>query len=115
MARKSGPHATLCKNAVDWLTLQGAFVWVNNTGMLRDRNGRPVRFGKRGCADIIGVLPGGRFFGAEAKFGRDVLRADQVEWAERVEERGGYVCVFHDLYELEECYAEAMAMGDCDP
>jgi len=104
---KRTAHSDLVKAAVTWLSLQGAYVWVNNTGRLPDRTGRFVRFGFPGSADIIGVLPGGRFIGAEAKVPPDTARQDQIEWADGVRARGGYACVFHDLYELETHYREA--------
>lgn len=38
-----------------YLTLKGIYHWRNNSGALPDRNGRIVRFGKAGSADILGV------------------------------------------------------------
>lgn len=53
----------------------GWLLWRNNSGMLPDRNGRPVRFGLANdgpstpyaSADLIGVGPGGLFLAVECK------------------------------------------------
>ena len=107
MGSKRGPHADLVKAGVDLLTLYGVFCWVNNTGRLPDKNGRWVSFGKVGSADILGVLPGGRFFGAEAKIGKDVVSDKQADWMGSVHANGGYVSVFRNLDELERDLQEA--------
>jgi len=104
--RKPGPHADLVKAAVALLKLHGIFCWVNNTGRLPDRNGRWVSFGHVGSADIIGVMPGGRFIGAEAKIGKDPVRQDQIDWMDYIEANGGAVIVFHDLDELDDWLAK---------
>ncbi len=47
---------------------QSVRAWRNNSGMLYDRHGRPVRFGLVGSADIIGLIGGsGRFLAIEVK------------------------------------------------
>lgn len=43
-------------------------LWRNNTGALRDINGRVVKFGLcEGGSDLIGIGPGGRLFAIEIK------------------------------------------------
>ena len=49
------------------LSKQGARVFRNNTGILQDRNGTPVKFGLCvGSSDIIGIYKG-RFLAVECK------------------------------------------------
>lgn len=62
--------------------------WSNNTGVLRDRDDRPVRYGLPGSSDIIAIIAG-RFVGIEAKVGRDRQRPNQVAFATAVQRAGG--------------------------
>jgi hypothetical protein len=86
-------EGSVVKACEDYLTYCGAFVWRNNTGCLRDRNNRPVYFGKPGSSDVIGVLPGGRFIGVECKSAKGKLTEKQKEFLARVEELGGLAIV----------------------
>lgn len=78
--------------------------WRNNSGVLRDITGRPVRYGLANdskstnqvikSGDLIGIGPGGRFLSIEVKptgwsytgRGREVA---QNNWRELVQSRGG--------------------------
>lgn len=62
--------------------------WQNNTGVLRDATGRPVRYGLPGSSDIIAVV-NGRFVGIEAKVGADRQRQNQADFATAVRKAGG--------------------------
>lgn len=56
---------------------RGAIMWRNNSGVLPDENGRPVRFGLNNdskqanetckSSDLIGIGPDGRFWALEIK------------------------------------------------
>lgn len=81
-------------------------VWRNNTGTLKDRNGRPVSYGLVGSADILGIANGGRFLAFECK--RPVggtWSAQQRAFAKMVERFGG-------LYALVRSAGEAMRALD---
>lgn len=55
----------------------GVYLWRNNSGVLQDATGRPVRFGlgndsprinaKLKSSDLIGITQGGRFVAIECK------------------------------------------------
>jgi len=62
--------------------------WGNNTGVLRDKTDRPVRFGLPGSSDIIAIIKG-RFVGIEAKVGADRQRKNQCNFATAVRKAGG--------------------------
>lgn len=62
--------------------------WLNNTGVLRDRNDRPVRYGLPGSSDILACI-GGRFVGIEGKVGKDRQRQNQSDFATAVRAAGG--------------------------
>ena len=76
-------------------------LWRNNTGTLRDSNGRPVQFGLcKGSADLIGwktvtVTPemvGQRvavFTSIEVKTATGRMRPEQQQWLEVVQAAGG--------------------------
>lgn len=44
---------------LEWLALRRVMAWRNNTGSYKTPEGRFVRYGHVGSADIIGVLPFG--------------------------------------------------------
>lgn len=66
-ARTTTTEAQVLRACLDLLRLRGVLAWRNNSGMLRDARGRPVRFGLVGSSDILGVLPGGRLLAVEVK------------------------------------------------
>lgn len=62
--------------------------WKNNTGVLKDKDGRPVRYGLPGSSDILGCA-NARFIGIEVKVGRDKQRQNQSDFATAVRNAGG--------------------------
>lgn len=56
---------------------RGVLLWRNNTGVLPDETGRPVRFGLNNdnpalnkickSSDLVGIGPGGKFWALEIK------------------------------------------------
>lgn len=62
--------------------------WNNNTGALKDKTDRLVRYGLPGSSDVIACI-GGRFVGIEAKVGRDHQSAKQADFAAAVRRAGG--------------------------
>lgn len=64
--------------------------WRNNTGMLRDANGRPVQFGLAvGSSDLIGCVAG-RFVAIEVKMPGKEPRPSQEAWMHVVVMAGGH-------------------------
>lgn len=74
---------------LEYLKLIGAYVWRNNTGALKDKTDRPVFFGKPGSADILGLLPGGRFIAVECKSKKGKLSEKQKDFLANVKRIGG--------------------------
>lgn len=62
--------------------------WNNNTGALKDADGRLVRYGLAGSSDVLACI-NGRFVGIEAKVGRDHQRQNQSDFATAVRAAGG--------------------------
>jgi hypothetical protein len=95
------PEGAVVKACLEYLRLRGIFAWRNNTGSLRDKNNRPVFFGKPGSADIIGVMPGGRFICIECKAGRGKLSEKQKEFLHNIEQTGGLAVVARSIEDIE--------------
>jgi hypothetical protein len=86
-------------NAIVWPLIRalndlpGVQAWRNNTGTLRDENGRPVQFGLCvGSSDVIGVvrIAGfGCFFAIECKRPGETPTPDQLAFLELVRRMGG--------------------------
>jgi len=95
----------LVKACVELLKLRGALAWRQNTGAaaLPGRGGKKqfVRFGVKGCADILGVLPGGRMLAVECKVGRNQATSEQAAFLDAVCAQGGAGTVVRSLDELE--------------
>jgi hypothetical protein len=85
----------------------------NNTGTLRDQNGRPVSFGlARGSADLIGwrtvtITPDmvgqqvAVFTSIEVKTATGRLRPEQQQWLDAVQAAGGIAGVARSVSDAE--------------
>jgi hypothetical protein len=78
-----------------------AVAWCNrmNSGATRVGS-RFIRFGWRGCPDVLGQLKDGRFLGVEVKAATGRLRAEQRVFLERVRESGGVAFVARDCRDV---------------
>ena len=105
--RRTTPEGMLARQVRDYLTLRGILWLRNNSGVLRDRNGRPVRFGTPGAADYLICLPGGRFCALELKAPGNRPTALQQAWLDTVTAAGGLAWYATTLDELRWLLAEA--------
>lgn len=72
------------------LSESGCLVWRQNTGVLPDRRGIPIRFGLcRGSADIIGIAPDGLFLAVEVKTPTGRVSKEQIAFIAAVRRAGG--------------------------
>lgn len=72
------------------LSSAGATVWRNNTGVLLDKTGRPVKFGLCvGGSDIIGIAPDGLFLAVECKTALGQATDAQLRFIAAVRAKGG--------------------------
>ena len=80
------------------LNAHPAVVWCErmNTGAARI-GARFVRFGFRGCPDVLGQLNDGRLLGVEVKAQAGRLRPEQALFLERIRCAGGVAFVARDL------------------
>lgn len=60
-----------------------------------------MRFGFKGSADILGILPDGRFLAVECKREKGgVLSKEQIEFRDRIKENKGVYILVHSVEEL---------------
>lgn len=72
------------------LSRAGCLIWRNNTGVLKDKNGRPIKFGLcKGGSDLIGVAPSGQFLAVECKTATGRIRPEQLTFIAAVQKAGG--------------------------
>ena len=72
------------------LSNAGCLVWRQNTGVLPDISGRPIRFGLCvGSSDIVGLCPDGKFLAVEVKTAIGQPTDAQVRFLDAVRRQGG--------------------------
>lgn len=78
-----------------------AVAWVErqNTGAAKV-GGRFIRFGWRGCSDLIGMLKDGRLLAVEVKAPGGRLRPEQAEFLSLVRRFGGVAFVARNAAEV---------------
>lgn len=82
------------------LSMLGIYAWRNNTGALRNKKDRLVRYGKPGSSDIIGILPDGRFLAVECKTNKGKLSPGQKLFLEEIRNNNGVAIIAHSSDEL---------------
>jgi hypothetical protein len=63
-------------------------VWRNETG-LAFRDGKAIRYGKKGSSDIIGLTCDGRLLCIEVKTGKASQQENQISFQKVIEKFGG--------------------------
>ncbi len=86
------PESVVLNSSLKYLEWRGAFVWRNNSGVLRDKTGRPVQFGKVGSADILGIYQG-KLVACETKTETGKVTDAQEAFLAAIRERGGIAVV----------------------
>lgn len=88
------PEAAALMEVLKALRHHPAIAWAErqNTGAAQV-GGRFVRFGWRGCSDVIGMLKDGRLLAVEVKAPSGKLRAEQAEFLSLVRRFGGVAFV----------------------
>lgn len=83
------------------LVTHPAVAWCErmNSGAARI-GARFVRFGFKGCPDVLGQLRDGRLLGVEVKSQTGRLRPEQAVVLERIREAGGVAFVARDLRDV---------------
>lgn len=72
------------------LSEAGCVIWRNNTGVLKNAAGIPIRFGLCvGSSDLIGITPRGKFLAVEIKTCKGRATPEQLRFIEAVRKHGG--------------------------
>ena len=106
-----GQENELVKDALDFLTRNGIMAWRNNnTGGFKTEWGYirgPWTYCEdtgvinlKGLPDILGVLPDGKFLGAEAKIGGRKPTPEQEEIIESIRRLEGVAFVFWSIEDM---------------
>ena len=94
------------KVILDWLACIGVFAWRANTGAVAANykgKSRFMRFGPKGQADILGILPSsGRLLAIEVKREGEQPTEDQERFLERIRNNRGVAIVAHSLEECQQ-------------
>ena len=86
----SRSEANILNDCMVALSEAGCMVWRNNTGVLPDKTGRPIRFGLCvGSSDIIGICADGRFLAVECKSKTGRATEKQLTFLRNVARMGG--------------------------
>ena len=96
------PEAVVLGSCLSLLSILGIYAWRNNSGALRNKSGRLIRYGLKGSSDIIGICPDGRFLAIECKKEKGAVRRDQIEFINQINELGGVAGIVHNTDELME-------------
>ena len=94
MVKRGTPEGRVKAGCLRYLEKQGITAWNNPSGAVEVRPGQWLHFGKKGSADILGILPGGR------------LSGDQRQFLADIEARGGLAVVVRGWRELDQALRE---------
>ena len=106
----------LVRSCLDWLALHRIMAWrSNNTGIFDPAKKIFRTFhGRKGVADVLGVFPQtvelkdgtrvtfGNALAIECKKPGEVLRPDQEQFLQEIQQNGGIGICVHSLDELED-------------
>lgn len=95
------PEAAALVEVLKALKAHPAVAWCErmNSGAAR-MGARFVRFGFKGCPDVLGQLRDGRLLGVEVKGPSGRLRPEQAFFLERVRGAGGVAFMARDLRDV---------------
>jgi penicillin-binding protein-related factor A (putative recombinase) len=79
------------------------FCWKNNTaGIYVQSRNTYIPSHAPGVADILGVLPGGRFLAVEVKSPKGRVSPHQQQFIDSINQAGGMAFVAHSIDEVQE-------------
>ena len=91
---------------LEYLQWIGIYAWHNkNISTYDPRTDRFRRFGKyeiRGVADILGILPDGKFLAIECKTGYNKASNVQKEFIKNINDNGGVAFVAYGIEDVKE-------------
>jgi hypothetical protein len=101
-------EADVLRTVLRYMAIMKIPAWRNNSGVLKNDYGRPVRFGKKDSADITGIDPKtGRRIEIECKAPGAKLREGQREFLDMINRCCGIGICVHSVEELISQLSEA--------
>ena len=98
----TGPsESVVVAQCLEWLATHRIFAWRNNTGSYKTPEGRFVRYGHVGSADILGLLPDGRFLAVECKTPAGTQSRPQKVFQQIIRRNGGMYVLARSVADLE--------------
>lgn len=91
------------KVILEYLVAVGIFAWRQNTGAVvigEGKSRRFLRFGVKGMADILGVLPCGKLLAIEVKTKIGKVSPYQDSFLGEVRKRGGHTIVARSVEDV---------------
>ncbi len=95
-------ESDLNRAIIVYLQTIGVFAWRCNSGALKNSDGVWVKYGRKGMADILGILPGGKFLAIESKIGRAKPSKEQRAFLEEIRVNGGVAILAYTLDDVIE-------------
>jgi hypothetical protein len=115
MGKASTPENRVKAEVLRYLKLRRIYCWSNPSGAVWIRSGKFMSFGKKGSADIIGLIPpDGKFLAVETKAPDGCLSLEQREFLAMVQQQGGLAVVVRGWKELDQALREAGYSGITD-
>ena len=101
--KKDRPEAAALMEVLKALRNHSAVAWCErqNSGAAKV-GGRFIRFGWRGCSDIIGQLKDGRLLACEVKAPKGKLREEQQIFIDQVNHAGGVAFMARNYLDVQE-------------
>lgn len=111
----SATESQIQGDCLDWLAWHQILAFRVNSGqvLVANRNGSPrmIKLAPPGTADIIGMLPGGRFLAVECKTRKGKQTPEQEEFEQRVLANGGVYVLARSSEDLEKALMEEGIKG----
>lgn len=99
-SKRCKPEAGIQKAILQLLAAEKIPAWRMNSGAYKSETGTFIRYGNKGMADIVAVLPerfgvhnAGRFLAIEVKSEKGRLTPDQKAFAETINSCCGYAII----------------------
>ena len=94
------------KTILQFLWYNNIYSWRNNSGAYKTEAGHYVRYGFKGSADILGILPDGRFLAIEVKKPKTNPTKEQKLFLKNIEVNGGVSFVARSLEDVKKHLTE---------
>jgi hypothetical protein len=113
VGKSDTPENRVKTEVMKYLKLRRIYCWSNPFGAVRIRPGKFMSFGKKGSADIIGLLaPDGKFLAVETKAPDGRLSPEQREFLEMIEQQGGMAVIARSWTDVDRALREAGYVSD---